>query len=372
MRFFKRLIPLLLCLWLMLGTLFSTTFAAEPVEYDSESGNGYALEDYIPPSVNEILTENGDHDAGDLDFWKLVRKSIAVFLDDIIKYKYILSLCSAVVLVSAVFLAMRPEGGFSECLNVAARLLLLTVCVRALIDFLPRLTSFFTSFSELITAISASFGAVLLLDGSAMTAAASTASFAAVLVLVNRVLLTYAVPFLFFLIALYIAECLSPRLKAASFSKSLKKTLTSIFSFVFSLMITAISLQGLVASGKDTALARTVRFTASSFVPIIGSSVGEAMKTVLAGMSYLRSALGGASAYALALIILPVLLELLVFKVSLQLVSVFASLLSVSEIGEVAAGFVSFLDILLALIIAISILVFVLIILFIKSGVSII
>jgi len=63
--------------------------------------------------------------------------------------------------------------------------------------------------------------------------------------------------------------------------------------------------------------ARTVKFVAGNMIPVVGSTVGETMKTLAASVKVLRGTVGMAGVCVIALLLLPVITELMLTRLAL-------------------------------------------------------
>jgi hypothetical protein len=125
--------------------------------------------------------------------------------------------------------------------------------------------------------------------------------------------------------------------------------------FSFSFLLATISLNGSLATSKDSARLRGLKFAMANVIPIIGNSAGEALKTLTAEASGLRSTLGLASIYAILCVSLPPFIHLLLQKLILRFGSTLSSLICNSEIAAVFDGAADILDIFLAIMTAVTI-----------------
>ena len=100
---------------------------------------------------------------------------------------------------------------------------------------------------------------------------------------------------------------------------------------IFTGMITIKSFSGAAADG---AAARAVKFGASNFIPIIGSSVSEAYSTVYAGVGVIRSSVGTLGIVAAGVMMLKPFAELICIKIVLGMAKLIADLLGACEISE--------------------------------------
>ena len=89
-----------------------------------------------------------------------------------------------------------------------------------------------------------------------------------------------------------------------------------LFSTVFSGVL---SIQQMVAAAGDSVSSRALKFSLASFVPVVGGVLSEAYSTVLSCAGLLRSTVGGFGLVAVAVIILPPLLNCIGWSLCLSL-----------------------------------------------------
>lgn len=121
-----------------------------------------------------------------------------------------------------------------------------------------------------------------------------------------------------------------------------------LFSTLFSGLL---SLQQMVASAGDTLSGRVVKFSLSSFVPVVGGVLSEAYNTVVGCSGLLRSTVGAFGLLSVVLVVLPPLLSCVCWDVGLHLAGGTAALFglgSLDTLCRTAAGAVRVLIALLA------------------------
>lgn len=119
----------------------------------------------------------------------------------------------------------------------------------------------------------------------------------------------------------------------------LKRVITwslGLFGTVFSAVF---AFQTILAAGADSVAARTVKFTVSSAVPVIGGVVGDTVRTVAGGLGYLKDTVGLLGIFLLVLIVLPPLVQLLLYRAALALAGAVAELLGCEKEGRLLGDF---------------------------------
>ena len=121
-----------------------------------------------------------------------------------------------------------------------------------------------------------------------------------------------------------------------------------LFSTVFSFLL---SLQQMAASAGDNLSSRMVRFSLSSFVPVVGNLLGEAYSTVAGCAGLLRSTVGCFGLVAVVLVVVPPLLGCVCWSFGLRVAADTAALFRLApleKLCQAAAGTVRVLIAVLA------------------------
>lgn len=92
--------------------------------------------------------------------------------------------------------------------------------------------------------------------------------------------------------ALGIVSKISNRLQIDKLSKFFKSSVVWILGVVLTLFVGAVSLEGTLSSSVDGITAKTTKAAVSSFIPIVGKILGDAVDTVIGCSNILKNALG--------------------------------------------------------------------------------
>lgn len=122
-------------------------------------------------------------------------------------------------------------------------------------------------------------------------------------------------------LALTVTSSLSPRMNLSSLCESIYKIAKWILTFAMSIFVTVVSLQAVVTSSMDNVSRRALRFAVSSFVPVVGGVLGEALTVFSGSLELLKTGAGVFVIIASAVIFLPVIIECAIWQFSLFLLS---------------------------------------------------
>lgn len=185
-------------------------------------------------------------------------------------------------------------------------------CIRNVSEAAGSASIFMTSYVPV-------YAGVLLTSGQAATAVSyqSVVLFAAELI--SLLATQVVVPLMTISLALGVTGSVSPGMKLDAAGTLLSKAATWLLGLSCTLFVGLLSLQSLTGAAVDTLGGRAVKFTLSSFVPVVGNSLGEAFSTIKSCLHLLKSTLGGFGILATALIVLPPLLECVAWTLGLSL-----------------------------------------------------
>lgn len=97
-------------------------------------------------------------------------------------------------------------------------------------------------------------------------------------------------------------------------SNAIKKTFTFFLGLIMLIFTTVISTQTLLASKADTISSKTAKLLAMQVIPVVGSTVGESLRTAGASIEYLRSNVGVALIIILILVIAPTIISISIYR----------------------------------------------------------
>ena len=125
------------------------------------------------------------------------------------------------------------------------------------------------------------------------------------------------VPFMRMLLGMSIAGGVSSEVYLSGFVHSISKMAKWLLGFGMAIFTAVIGLKQVLASALDTVTGRAARMALSSFVPIVGSALAEALKTVQGSVTVLKSGIGVFVILALAVTFLPSVVGAILWQVTL-------------------------------------------------------
>ena len=94
----------------------------------------------------------------------------------------------------------------------------------------------------------------------------------------------------------------------------IKKTAMWILSITLTLFLGLLSMQTTINAAADGLSMKTIKFVLGSFVPVAGGAIAESLATVTASVKLLKSSICIYGVVAVCVIVLPVVLEMLIWR----------------------------------------------------------
>ncbi len=142
-------------------------------------------------------------------------------------------------------------------------------------------------------------------------------------------------PLMNIFLALSVTSALSPKMRLGSMCSSVYKIAKWILTFSMSIFVTILSIQTFVTSSMDNVTNKALKFAVSSFVPVVGNALGEALNAFSGSVELLKSGAGVFVIIASAFVFLPVLVECAVWQFSLFFLSSVSDIFGLSQMTGV-------------------------------------
>ncbi len=154
----------------------------------------------------------------------------------------------------------------------------------------------------------------------------------------NAVSLTAAkliVPLMNVFLALAVTSSVSPKMRLHALCESVYKIAKWVLGFALSVFVTILSLNTFVTTSMDHVAQKALRFTVGSFVPVVGGVLGEALNTFNGSLELLKTGAGVFVIAAAAVLLLPVLVECILWQFSLFLLTSVSEMTGLSQMSGV-------------------------------------
>ena len=182
-----------------------------------------------------------------------------------------------------------------------------------------------------MTAFLPVYAGILTVGGRGLTASGMSFMLLFAAEAVNLIASFVILPLMGSYLGMGLVSGIMPSGSGVGLGETIKKGATWLFSLALTIFLGLLSIQTAVNTAADSAGLKTVKFVLGSIVPVTGGALSESLSTLTASMKLLGSSVGMYGVCALALGVLPVVLELLLWRISLFFVSAAAELFGITE-----------------------------------------
>lgn len=198
------------------------------------------------------------------------------------------------------------------------------------------------------------FASILALSGKVVTAPAMSALLLGASEVVAFISSFTVLPLMGGYMALSIASGVSPLLKNSGIADGVKKLSFWIMSLFGTIFVGILSVQTAINSAADSVTLRTAKFILGTSVPVAGGVLSEAVSTISSSLGLLRSSIGIYGVVALAIMLLPTVLEIVLWRCALMINISLSELFSLSKVTGILRAVDSMLSVILGVILVVG------------------
>ncbi|MBQ4137721.1 MAG: hypothetical protein IJD67_06380 [Clostridia bacterium] len=335
---------------LVLMSLFPLTLGASELD-------AALIEEYIPEDIKDTLPDGifDKENTGIAD-----KLSFSYFLESIKNafasvaggYTADLATLVSLLIISSLFHLLSQstkgslDGAFSGISSLCVCVYIFTV-IAALFETVAEYLGTLASFASAVTpVVSIAYAA----GGNISAATVSNSGLMLCIAVIENICAYFLYPLLSLIAAMTVASSLAPAIRINTLTGFLRGVMMLGISFTVTAISAIMSLQHTLACASDTLGARAVRFAASSFIPIVGSAVSEAVRTVAGSVGYIRSSIGGIGIVVVILITLPVFISLMLVRINLAISASLSDMLGCERETQVLKQASLLVNVLIALV----------------------
>ena len=161
------------------------------------------------------------------------------------------------------------------------------------------------------------------------------------------------IPLLNVFLAISITSTFSTGFNFSSVTKGIYQCAKWILSFILGIFVSVLASQTFVNYSLDAISTKTIRFTISSFVPIVGSILSETINEFNGSINLLRSGTGVFIIIVSAYLFIPLLTECILWKISFSVLDVISEVLGITKTKQLFNVFVNMLSMIIAILLSV-------------------
>lgn len=355
--------------------LFALPVSAQDDLYRDQLENSGAkeLEELLPQGAGDILDEleidMTDRDMAD----KITVQSIFSLLADFIKSGGKVPARTglavlALIIITAALSSLEAGGDISDTAELVCTAAVAVSLLIPAYNLIGSTASAMKGASVFMTGFVPVFAGIVTMSGSVGTSAASSATLLAAAQGISWFSAFGVVPVMCAYLAVSSCCAVSPLMGRTGIGESVKRLAMWVLSLILTVFSGVMSLQTMLSGAADGMALRTGKFLIGSIIPVGGSAIGEAASTLVGSMGVLKNTVGIYAAIAVGACVIPLCVELLLYRFWLFVAGTAAQLFGQARITSVIKAADSVLSVMVSLILFTAALFIICIIIVVKAG----
>lgn len=323
------------------------------------------LNNNLPNGVKDDLQKIGVNSSKPSDLQDFSINTFFEYLfgkigDSIKKPFFSFASCFAIILLCALFDGMKmtiPNTSFNGVLSVITSICICGIIIMPIIECMSNISQVIKALSNFMLCFIPIFSGVIAISGGSMSSLGYSTTIFTLAQIFSVFIVDILLPSIGIFLALSITGSLNESINISGIISSIKKIVIFILSLLVTIFIGIFTLQNSIAVFSDSVSLRTAKFLSSSFIPIVGGALGDALSSVLSCLLLIKSTVGGFGIIVCIITLLPPIFMVVFFMFTISLVVGFAKILNMSFIANMMIAVKDCFSILFAFLICYGILI---------------
>ncbi len=356
----KKLLSLIFIIFVLVSV---SVLSANAEENTSDSNMIFDLSE-VYNSLSEEVRQSLDNigvnsaDSGqlsNLSFDAIIKEIVSLASDNISSPLRGLLNITALLLLCSIISTYKSSlsSDISTVLNIASALCITCAVSMPAITVINLTSSVITISSNIMMAYIPVMAVIMASSGHPVSGASYYSMMIAAGEGVGQLSSKIIVPLLNMFLGLSITSSVSPDINLGGFMTIISKSAKWLLGFAMTIFTAVLSFRQLITTSLDNLSTRAVRFTLSSFIPVVGSALSDAYKTVQGSVGLLKSGLGVFVIIAVAFAFLPVIIQCLLWIITLWIGRSTAEVLNLTQVQKLLDSITGVFSILIAILLCI-------------------
>ncbi|MCH5298156.1 MAG: hypothetical protein J1E96_00180 [Ruminococcus sp.] len=318
----------LLLFLIVFAIICSGKISAGATSYDDlkEQYSADSILDELPDSAKNSLSDIGidgiDFDSiNNLTFEKIIGQIMNTAAEQSKTPLKIFATTIAIMLLYSILYSLKSSfenNSMQQVLSVCTTLCITCAAVIPVTEVITNGVNIIQTTAKFMLA----FIPIIALIITASGRAASSASYYSIMIFagqgVSQLSANVIAPFLKIFLGISVSSAISPSVNLSGFVQFISRLIKWLLGFIMTVFTAFLTIKQLISTGVDNVSTRAVRFTLTSLIPVVGSALSDAYRTVQSSVGLLKSGMGVFVIIAVAVMFLPILLECLCWMLTLS------------------------------------------------------
>lgn len=352
----KKVVAIIFTIILFVSLSTITVCAKDNTMIYDTQGIYDSLSDEVKQSLNDMgVNDYSASTLSNLDFNSVVKeitnmagKNVSTVLKGFVT-------TLAILLLSALLSIYKGtlNSDVANTLNITTALCMTSALVLPTIDVINSTQSVITSASNIMLAFIPVMAVIMASSGKAASGSSYYVMMIAAGEGVGQLSSKVIVPLLDMFLGMSITGSVSKDVNLGGFTSLVSKTIKWILGFAMTIFTAVLSIRQLITTSLDNVSTRAVRFTLNSFIPIVGSALSDAYKTVQSSVGLLKTGVGVFVIIAVAVVFLPIIIKCFMWIITLWIVKSVAEVFNMAQSAKLIEALCTVFSTLLSILLCI-------------------
>ena len=343
----KIICVFLLCLFCIPGVAWaqetSDEITNQNLQGQIEASGAQELSEQAPDEAKEILSQL---ELQQLDYRKLLSLSPtqlwqvckSAFSQTVRAPLLLLGTLTAVILLCAAMDALKVgfnAHGLDKVFSGVAVLSLIAAVLEPITHCIQKTAQAILQGSQFMNGFIPVFCGILTAGGQPVSAGVYHLLLFGTSQVVGQTASQILVPLIGIFLAFCFTAAIAPELHLDQIGKTVKKFVNWALGLLLTVYVGLLGVQSMVAVSADTVTVKTAKFVTSSFVPVIGSALSDALVTAQSCLKLLKTSVGVYGILIAVFTFLPLLAEIICWYLTMQAASLIGQLVGTGTLSKV-------------------------------------
>ncbi len=323
---------------LFLIMISSVSVSAEETNFLYDLSSVYeSLSEEAKESLHNIGAESADPNIlSEISFSSIVAEILNIASDNIASpLKGLITIISLILLCSILSAYKNTlSNDVSNAINIVSALCITSSVAMPAISVIKSAGTVIEVSSNLMLAYIPIMVVIMSTSGYAVSGASYYTIMIAAGEGIGQLASKVIVPLLNMFLGISITTSVSPDINLSGFTNIISKVIKWILGFAMAIFTSLLTFKQLISTSLDTISTRAVKFTLSSFIPIVGSALSEAYKTVQGSVGLLKTGSGIFVILSVVIVFLPIIMQSLMWILTLWVGKSTAEVLSLLQTAK--------------------------------------
>lgn len=311
----------------------------------------------IPDEAQELINENQINSISPdslmgINFFSFVKSIFISAKKTISRPLTILLSCIGVILLCSMLNSLKSSfnnSSYERVFSVVSVMCISTTIIIPIAQMITKTAEVIKQVSTFILSFVPVYVGIITASGKPISAVSYNISLISIVQVISRISASVLVP----LLAIYLAFCLigatSTEINIEGIARSVKTIVILVLSFLMTIFVGLLTVQGIVATSSDTVAIKATKFALSAFLPVVGTAISEALNSVQGCMGVIKSTVGGFGIVVIVATFLPSIVSVLLMQFSLSISASISEMMDTPRITSLLRSAASVLSLLLGI-----------------------